>query len=145
MGLFKKNVVKVAGGGLKIVAADDEADIRTVLQKGLEASGYSVIPAVDGEDALQKIKEEKPDLVILDIRMPKLDGIQTLQTIKHDPVTKKLPVIMLTGNATDEDLLKGYKYGADYYITKPFKLQTVLNGIALMFKPDPNRPQRYTI
>ena len=143
--MFKKNVVKVAAGGLKIVAADDEADIRTVLQKGLEASGYNVIPAVDGEDALQKIKDEKPDLVILDIRMPKLDGIQTLQTIKNDPATRKLPVIMLTGNSSDEDLLKGYKYGADYYITKPFKLQTVLNGIALVFKPDPNRSQRYTI
>jgi len=145
MGLFKKNATIQAVRGFKIVAADDEADIRTVLQKGLEMSGHSVISAVDGEDALQKIKEEKPDLVILDIRMPKLDGIQTLQIIKKDPATRKLPVIMLTGNATDEDMLKGYKYGADYYITKPFKLQTVLNGIALLFKPDPNRPPRYTI
>ena len=145
MGLFKKSAVQGITGGFKIVAADDEADIRTVLQKGLEVSGHSVILAVDGEDALQKIKDEKPDLVILDIRMPKLDGIQTLQIIKKDPATKKLPVIMLTGNSSDEDLLKGYMYGADYYITKPFKLQTILNGIALVFKPDPNRPQRYTI
>ena len=145
MGLFKKSAAQGITGGFKIVAADDEADIRTVLQKGLEISGHSVILAVDGEDALQKIKDEKPDLVILDIRMPKLDGIQTLQIIKKDPATKKLPVIMLTGNSSDEDLLKGYMYGADYYITKPFKLQTILNGIALVFKPDPNRPQRYSI
>jgi len=54
-------------------------------------------------------------------------------------------VIMLTGNSSDEDLLKGYMYGADYYIIKPFRIQTILNGIALVFKPDPNQSQRYTI
>jgi two-component system, OmpR family, alkaline phosphatase synthesis response regulator PhoP len=145
MGLFKKNAAKGASGGFKIVAADDEADIRIVLQKGLEALGHSVISAVDGEDALRKIKDEKPDLVILDIRMPKLDGIQVLQVIKKDPSTRKMPVIMLTGNSSDEDLLKGYMYGADYYITKPFRIQTIQNGIALVFKSDPNRPKRYTI
>jgi len=58
---------------------------------------------------------------------------------------KALPVIMLTGNSSDEDLLKGYMYGADYYIIKPFRIQTILNGIALVFKPDPNQSQRYTI
>ena len=145
MGLFKRAAAEGTTGGFKIVAADDEADIRTVLQKGLEMSGHTVIPAVDGEDALQKIKDEKPDLVILDIRMPKLDGIQVLQVIKKDPATRKMPVIMLTGNSSDEDLLKGYMYGADYYITKPFRIQTILNGIALIFKPDPNRPPRHTI
>jgi len=145
MGLFGRNVAEGTTGGFKIVVADDEADIRTVLQKGLEVSGHSVILAVDGEDALRKIKDEKPDLVILDIKMPKLDGIQALQAIKKDPSTRKLPVIMLTGNSSDEDLLKGYMYGADYYITKPFRIQTILNGIALIFKMDPNRPQKYTI
>ena len=145
MGLFKRSQTESATGGLKILAVDDEADIRTVLQKGLETSGHRVVLAVDGEEALQKVRDEKPDLVILDIRMPKLDGIQVLQVIKKDPLTRRLPVIMLTGNASDEDLLKGYMFGADYYITKPFKLQTILNGISLVLKPDPNRPQRYTI
>ena len=136
MGLFKRKTAESTTGGLKIVAADDEADIRTVLQKGLEMSGHTVILAVDGEDALRKIKDEKPDLVILDIRMPKLDGIQTLQVIKKDPVTRNLPVIMLTINSSDEDLLKGYMYGADCYITKPFRLQTILR-IVLAFKTEP--------
>ncbi|MFH2068206.1 MAG: response regulator [Candidatus Omnitrophota bacterium] len=145
MGLFRKAAAEGTTGGFKIVAADDEADIRTILQKGLEMAGHKVISAVDGEDALQKIKDEKPDLVILDIRMPKIDGIQALQAIKKDPSTRKLPVIMLTGNSSDEDLLKGYMYGADYYITKPFRIQTILNGIALIFKPDPNRPKRYSV
>ena len=145
MELFRRAAAEGTTGGFKIVAADDEADIRTVLQKGLEMLGHNVILAVDGEDTLQKIKDEKPDLVILDIRMPKLDGIQVLQVIKKDPSTRKLPVIMLTGNSSDEDLLKGYMYGADYYITKPFRIQTILNGIALVFKPGPNCPQRYTI
>ena len=142
MGFFKRKTGKIGKtGGFKIVVADDEADIRTLLQNELEAEGHTVIPAVDGEDALQKIKDEKPDLVILDIRMPKLDGIQVLQRIKKDPDTRKLPVIMLTVDSSDQDIYKGYVYGADVYLTKPFKLQDILTGIALAFKRDP----RYTI
>ena len=140
MGFFKRNTGKKTvkkTGGFKILAVDDEADVRTLLQDGLEAEGHTVIPAVDGEDALQKIKDEKPDLVILDIRMPKMDGIQVLQIIKNDPSTRKLPVIMLTVNASDEDMFKGCMYGADVYLTKPFKLQDILTGIALAFKRDP--------
>ena len=138
MGLFKRKTEKIGKtGGLKIVTADDESDIRTLLQKGLEAEGHTVIPAVDGEDALQKIKDEKPDLVILDIRMPKMDGIHVLQVIRKDPDTKKLPVIMLTVESSDQDTYKGYMYGADVYLAKPFKLQDVLTGIALAFKQDP--------
>ena len=136
MGLFRKNTAEGTTGGFKIVAADDEADIRTVLQKGLGMSGHNVILAVDGEDALQKIKDEKPDLVILDIRMPKMDGIQALQVIKKDPATRNLPVIMLTINSLDEDLIKGYMDGADCYITKPFRIQTILR-IVLAFKTGP--------
>lgn len=147
MGFFKRKTGrKTRALRLKIVAADDEADIRTLLQKGLEAEGHTVITAVDGEDALQKIKAEKPDLVILDIRMPKLDGIQALQIIKGDPSTRKLPVMMFTVVSSDEEIHKGIMYGADVYITKPFKLPAILNGIALLFPPeDPLRPKRYTI
>ena len=140
MGLFKKKTGVLPGiktAGLKIVAADDEADIRTLLQEGLEAEGHTVITAVDGEDALQKIKDEKPGLVILDIRMPKLNGIEVLQKIKEDPATQKLPVIMFTVVSSDEDICKGIMHGADVYITKPFKLPAILSGIALLFPRKP--------
>ncbi len=145
MGLFKKSTNTGGPKGLKILVADDEVDIQTILQRGLEAAGHTVVVASDGEEALEKLKKEKIDLVILDIIMPKLDGIQVLQMIKKSPATRDIPVIMLTGQSSDEDLLKGYMYGADYYIPKPFKIQTVINGIALILKPDPNRPPRYTI
>lgn len=140
MGLFRRNAEKPKKtGGLKILVADDEIDIRTLLQKGLEEEGHKIILAVDGEDALQKITDEKPDLVILDIRMPKLNGIQALQKIREKPDTRKLPVMMLTVDSSDQDIYKGYMYGADVYLTKPFKLQDVLTGIVLAFKPDPAR------
>ncbi|HNQ34767.1 MAG TPA: response regulator [bacterium] len=142
--LFGKKQVEAGGVGYRIVAADDQEDVRTILQKGLTAAGHTVFSAVDGEDALEKIKNEKPDLVILDIRMPKLDGIHALQVIKKSPLTRNLPVIMLTGESSDEQLLAGYMFGADYYITKPFRLQTVLTGITMVMKPD-KRPGKYTI
>ena len=145
MGLFRRSTETTGLKGLRILAADDEADIRTVIQRGLETFGHTVILTADGEETLEKLKTEKFDLVILDIMMPKVDGIQVLQVIKKNPATRNLPVIMLTGQSSDEDLLKGYMYGADYYIPKPFKLQTIVNGISMIFKPDHSRPQRYSI
>ena len=142
--LFGKRKKEDSERGIKIVAADDERDIRTILKRGLATEGHTVILATNGQEALEKIRSEKPDLVILDIMMPKMDGIEALQKIKNDPRTKDLPVIMLTGKSEDEDLLKGYKFGADYYITKPFKIRTLLSGIRMMIQP-PSGPTPYRI
>ncbi|MFH0797336.1 MAG: response regulator [Candidatus Omnitrophota bacterium] len=121
---------------LKIVVADDDLVVQTILEKGLTAEGHTVFLAVDGQEALKKIDTEKPDLVILDIMMPKLDGIQVLQYLRATPRTRNLPVIMLTSKSQDEDLLKGYGFGADYYVTKPFELETVLSGIRMLLGTD---------
>ncbi|HNQ34582.1 MAG TPA: response regulator [bacterium] len=121
-------------GKLKILTADDEEDIRVLLKKMLEAEGHQVISAVDGEDALQKLKDEKPDLLILDKKMPKLNGLKVLEKVRQDPSTRNLPVIMLTVDASDKDVYQGYMQGADVYLAKPFKLNNILIGIVMALK-----------
>ena len=118
----------------RILVVDDEPDIVKTVAKAIRRQGFDVVSAADGEEALERVKDSHPDLVILDIQMPKLDGIAVLQKIKGDPQTTSLPVIMLTAKAGDEDMFKGYKYGANYYIPKPFKIAEVLDGIKMMFE-----------
>jgi len=110
----------------KILIIEDEHDAFTSLSMVLKSVGYSVAGAPDGEEGLKKFKSEKPDLVILDVGMPGIDGWQVLAKIKAGLRSRKVPVIMLTGKAGDEDKIKGYNYGADYYVTKPFNIQKLL-------------------
>lgn len=121
-------------GTLKILTADDEEDIRILLRRMLEAEGHTVIGAVDGEDALERIKDEKPDLLILDKKMPKLNGLKVLEKIRQDPATRNLPVIMLTVDASDKDVCQGYMQGADVYLAKPFTRNDILIGIVMALK-----------
>ena len=118
---------------IRIVAADDEAPIREMVKLLLENQGYHVIPAVDGEDALAKIRAELPDLVILDVMMPKHDGFAVCKAVRTSVETMFTPVIMLTGQDSIEEKLQGLSSGADDYITKPFhagelvaRIETVL-------------------
>ncbi len=129
----------------KILVADDESDILTLLVSILKSENYDVITAFDGAEALTAIKMNRPDAVILDIQMPKLDGIEVLQRIKGSPETASLPVIMLTAKAGDEDILKGYKYGANYYIPKPFEISDVLEGVRLVLIPLKGKEKRFKI
>ena len=118
----------------RILVVDDEPVVVKTLSKVIRRQGFDVVSAADGEEALKKVRSSNPDLVILDIQMPKLDGIEVLQRIKGSPETASLPVIMLTAKVGDEDTLKGYKYGANYYIPKPFEMDEVLQGIEMIFK-----------
>ena len=101
----------------KILIADDEAEIRDVLRLYLEKDGYEVTEAADGVEAMEKLRREKPDLAILDIMMPGLDGYRVLRNIRED---NNIPVIMLSAKDTDSDKILGLDMGADDYITKPF-------------------------
>lgn len=103
--------------GYKILIADDETEIRDVLHLYLEKDGYEVVEAVDGVEAMEKIKKEQPDLAILDIMMPGLDGYRVLRNIREN---NNIPVIMLSAKDTDADKILGLDLGADDYITKPF-------------------------
>src|SRR5580693_5093293 len=105
---------------LKVLVCDDERHIVRLIQVNLERQGYEVVTAFDGKEGLEKIRSEKPNLVVLDVMMPYMDGFEVLKTIRREPETENLPVIMLTAKAQDKDVFEGYHYGADMYLTKPF-------------------------
>jgi DNA-binding response OmpR family regulator len=116
----------------RVVVADDDPDIVDILKFNLEAAGYEVLTASDGEAARDLILEEVPDLVVLDIMMPKMDGLEVLTIIKGQPKTRTIPVVMLTAKTSDNDLWQGWDAGADYYITKPFDLDELLRFIGYL-------------
>lgn len=104
----------------KILIVDDEENIVKLVKINLERAGYITAVAYDGVEALKKIKEEKPDLIVLDVLMPEMNGIDVLKKLKSDNETRKIPVIMLTIKSSDKDIFKGWQEGADSYLTKPF-------------------------
>ena len=115
----------------RILMVEDEADIREAVRSSLKARGYWVILAADGEDGLRKIKSEKPDLVLLDIMMPKVDGWQVLKAIRNDAdaATRDLPVLMLTANRTTSSLVESQSQRASDYIMKPFDIDKLMRFI----------------
>ena len=104
----------------KILVVDDEPTIVRLMEFILARQGHEMIVAVNGEEALEKIKTQQPDLVLLDIMMPRIDGYEVAQLLRADPKTASLPIIMLSAKAQDEDIRKGVEIGVDEYITKPF-------------------------
>ncbi len=117
----------------RVLITDDEERIRRIIRKILERWDYEVEEASDGEEAIQEIRRSKFDLLICDIRMPKVDGWQVLRAVKTNPKTSDLPIIVLTGIQDENDMFKCYDYGAGYYITKPFTAHQLLYGVRLMF------------
>ncbi|PWV55843.1 ATP-binding protein [Chitinophaga sp. S165] len=109
----------------RLLVVDDNADMRDYLQRLLEKQ-YSVDTAANGKEALDKINANLPELVISDIMMPEMDGIQLLQHIKHEPLTNSLPVILVSARAGEEAKIEGYDIGADDYLTKPFSAKELL-------------------
>jgi len=115
-----------------IMVVDDNPDIITIVRTILEGKGYSVLSAYSGPELLSQLENKKPDLIVLDIMMPQMDGLEVLTRLKGAPDTASIPVILLTAKVQYEDVLGGYKLGADYYITKPFTSTQLLNGINLL-------------
>ena len=113
----------------KVLVVDDEVYILHILDFILGAESYDVVTATNGEQALQKVREEKPDLVILDIMMPKLDGYETCRMIKNDPATKNIPVILLTAKGREVDQKLGREVGANDYMTKPFSPSKLIERV----------------
>jgi DNA-binding response OmpR family regulator len=104
----------------KVLAVDDDPVIQRLLQVNLEMEGYEVELAGDGEEALAKVREFGPAIVLLDIMMPKLDGWQVCAAMKEDPALASIPVVFLSARAQDADVQRGNDLGAAAYITKPF-------------------------
>src|SRR5579875_334697 len=117
----------------KILAVDDERAIVRLVQINLERQGYQVVTAYDGKEALEKVASEKPDLVVLDVMMPYMDGFEVLQQLRKNPETRDLPVIMLTAKAQDTDVFRGYTSGVDLYLTKPFNPMELVSFVKRIF------------
>lgn len=113
---------------------DDIQENVEILQARLEAQGYEVVTAFDGEEALKKVSETNPDLVLLDVMMPKMDGFQVCRAIKSSPQTELLPVIMVTARADTSDIVKGFEVGADDYLTKPYNQQELQARVRSMLR-----------
>lgn len=113
----------------KILLVDDEVQLVEMVKMRIEASGYDVICAYDGQQALQMAKKEKPDLIILDLMLPKMDGYKVCGLLKNDSRYSKIPIIMFTARAQEEDFLLGKELGAEAFITKPFEPNILLGKI----------------
>jgi len=114
-----------------ILAVDDEPRVMKLLEANLKSSGYSVLTAADGEEALQIIEREMPDLVLLDLMLPKMDGYAVCRRIRE---FSAVPVIMLTARSSQVDLIHGFEVGADDYLTKPFSIAELLMRVQAVLR-----------
>jgi two-component system alkaline phosphatase synthesis response regulator PhoP/two-component system response regulator VicR len=132
---------------LKILVCDDERHIVRLIQVNLERKGYQVITAYDGKEGLEKVRSEKPDLLVLDVMMPYMDGFEVLKSLRREPETESLPVIMLTAKAQDKDVFEGYHYGADMYLTKPFNPMELVSFVERIARAQNSSdgPKRYEV
>ena len=113
----------------RILLVDDEPNIIKVMGKRLTAEGFEVDMAMDGEDALTKVRASHPDLIILDVMLPKLSGIEVCETLKCAPQYRDIPIVIVTAKAQARDRQQGFACGADAYLTKPFHAATLLEEI----------------
>ena len=120
--------------GKRILIIEDEKDIRELLQLYLKREGYDVHIAKDGETGLRKASQERFDLVLLDLMLPQLDGLEICRSLRSRPQTAGLPIIMITAKAEESDRIVGLEMGADDYITKPFSPREVLARVKAIFR-----------
>ena len=121
----------------RILIADDEPNIVLALEYLMKNEGYEVQTATDGEDALLSIAKIRPDLILLDIMMPNLDGYEVCQRIRSDPSMKDIVIIMLTAKGREIEREKGLALGADFYITKPFSTREVVKKVREILTGNP--------
>ena len=119
----------MAETGKKVLVVDDDPDIVALLKTMLEAQGIVVVTAVDGQDALEKARSENPNLILLDIMLPKLDGYKVARMLKFDEKYLQIPIIMLTAKIQEKDKQMGFETGADEYVTKPFDITKLMERV----------------
>ena len=113
----------------KILVVDDEVDLLETIRFPLEIEGYNVLVAYNGEEALNQARKENPDLILLDLMLPKLDGYKVCRLLKFDERYKHIPILMLTAKTQEKDKVLGMETGADEYITKPFDMDHLLKKV----------------
>lgn len=117
-----------------ILVIDDEPDVRTLCRVNLEWKGYKVVEASNGSDAFQRLNEGRPDLILLDLMMPQMDGWEVMRRLKEDESTASIPVILLTARADDDSQLKALDEGVLDYITKPFNPLSLVKFVERILK-----------
>lgn len=120
--------------GKRILVVDDDHEIVRLLRAYLEQNGYQVIAAYDGERALQAIRHERPDLVVLDLMLPDRDGWEVTRLVRSDPALAATPIVMLTARVEDQDKIVGLELGADDYVTKPFNPREVVARVRAVLR-----------
>ena len=113
----------------KILVVDDEVDLVETVRFPLEMEGYHVLVSYNGEDALNQARKENPDLILLDLMLPKLDGYKVCRLLKFDDRYKHIPILMLTAKTQERDKILGMETGANEYITKPFEMDDLLKKV----------------
>ena len=126
----------------KILIVDDEKDIVELISYNLEQEGFAVIKAYDGQMAWERVKTAKPDLVVLDLMIPGIHGLEVCKLIRRDAATETLPIIMLTAKSDQVDKILGLELGADDYITKPFNVRELIARIRAVLRRYEGRQQR---
>ena len=116
----------------KILIADDDQNIVISLEFLMAREGFKVVTAHDGEETLNLMSQEQPDLVLLDVMMPKKNGFEVCQTLRADPRFNSTPVLMLTGRSRDTDRAKGLAVGANVYMTKPFSTRELVSSVRML-------------
>ena len=119
---------------MRILVVDDEPDAIELIRFNLKASGYEVLTAEDGEEALAKARKFSPDMILLDLMLPEIDGLEVCKILRRDPATASLPIIMLTAKASEIDRVLGLEFGADDYVTKPFSPRELMLRVRNLLK-----------
>lgn len=122
------------GSGQLVLIADDDIDILDLVQFRLEQTGYDTVIAADGEEALRLVRERSPDVCVLDVLMPKLDGLEVLKAMRRDERTRRIPVLILTATVQDRDVARGFGAGADDYLGKPFSPRELQARVAALLR-----------
>ena len=122
-----------------VIVIEDEPDILEVIEYNLRREGYRVQTARDGEDGLRLVREKSPDLVLLDLLLPGLDGIEVCRKLKEDAVTRPIPIIMVTAKGEESDVVLGLGIGADDYVTKPFSPRELVERVRAVLRRVPRR------
>jgi len=122
----------------KVLIVEDDASTAELIKFTLEGKGYDILLAGDGGEAVKKVRTDMPDLIILDIMLPTMDGFQVCQILKHNQAYQKIPIIILSAKIKKEDVDKGFETGADDYITKPFDPKHLMERIQLFISKSGN-------
>ena len=127
----------------RLLVVDDEPDIRELVALNFTVEGFEVLTAADGYEAETLARSEHPDVIILDVMMPGRDGLEVLASLKSEPATCHIPVVLLTAKSGDDDIWTGWQAGIDYYVTKPFDLDALVRYVShLVGEHDPAADSR---